>query len=359
MASPSGRSSAHSARIPARSSIEADDVREQLSRLEDEAIAQIGELRFQDLGGKDLARPVGKVVRLVDQQDRFAKVLARQVTQRGGRLEDVVVVGNDRVGAVRELELDLEGADLLAPRLFEDDVRVEVGVGVAQASEEVRPLHLLGVALGEAAEVLVAEDPVVGAHPVLGADLDGVKRALVHRHEGRDRHLLLQRLGRQEDDLPAGREALGEGGVERRGRLARARRRLGDQVLAGFARPGGPPRSSFPGRDAGPCAGRGAARPRRPCAAGRPSAPARCRAPGRAAARPRARRLRRRGPAATAPRPSRCRRRPRRPRPGRGPGAARGSSNRGAAVGRARRRSPEGRTPSTERLVDLSSSMSQ
>ena len=257
IASPSGRSSAHSARIAARSSIEATMSANSSPGWRTRRLRRTASSSSRISGEKICRARSGKVVRLVDQQDRVAQVLARQVTERGGRLEDVVVVGDDRVGALGELELDLEGADLLAPRLFEDDVRVVVGVGVAQAPEEVRPLHLLRVAPGEAAEVLVADDPVVGAHPVLGADLDRVERALVHGHERRDRHLLLQGLGRQEDDLPAGREALGEGRVESRGRLARARRRLGEQVLAGFGRPGGPPRSSFPGPGRGAVCGKG------------------------------------------------------------------------------------------------------
>ena len=52
-----------------------------------------------------------------------------QVAKRGGGLEDVVVVGDDRVGALGELELHLERADLLAAGLFEDGVGVEVRIG--------------------------------------------------------------------------------------------------------------------------------------------------------------------------------------------------------------------------------------
>ena len=209
------------------------DVHEEIARLQGEAVAQRGEILLEDLRREDLARAVGQVVRLVDQQDRFLQVLARQVPQRGGGLEDVVVVGDDRVGARGDLELHLERADLLAPGLLEHGVGVEVRVAVAQPPEQVRALHLVRVVLGEPAEILVAEDLVVGAHALLGADLDRLERPLVHRDERGDGHLLLQRLGRQEDDLAPGGEALGEGGVERGRGLARARRRLGDEVLAG------------------------------------------------------------------------------------------------------------------------------
>ena len=161
-------------------------------------------------------------MRLVDQQDRLAQVLAREVAKRGRGLEDVVVVGDDRVGALGELELHLERADLLAAGLFEDGVRVEVRIGLAEPPDQVGPLHLVRISVGETAEVLVADDPVVGAHPVLGSDLERVERPLVHGHERGDRHLLLEGLGRQENDLAAGREPLGEGRMQDRGRLARS-----------------------------------------------------------------------------------------------------------------------------------------
>ena len=145
-------------------------------------------------------------MRLVHEKDDVLQLLADEVPHRDARLEDVVVVGHDRVGALRELELDLEGADLLAARLLEDGVGIVVRVAVAQTTENVRARHLLRVVLGEAAELLVAEDPVVGAHLFLRAHLERRERALVHRHEGGDGHLLLEGLGRQEDDLLAGRK---------------------------------------------------------------------------------------------------------------------------------------------------------
>ena len=132
-----------------------------------------------------------------------------------------------------DLELHLERADLLAPGLLEDGVRVEVGVAVAQPSEQVRALHLFRIILGEPAEVLVAKDLVVGAHAFLGADLDRLERALVHRDERGDGHLLLQRLRREEDDLAPGGEPFRQRRVERGGRLAGAGRCFRDQVLAG------------------------------------------------------------------------------------------------------------------------------
>ncbi len=183
-------------------------------------------------------------------------------------------------------------------------------VGLAQPAEEVGALHLLGVGIGETAEVLVAEDPVVGAHALLRADLDAVEGALVHRDEGRDGHLLLEGLGRQEDHLLAGSETLGERGVKRGGRLAgpvgASARRFSPAFTA--ARTASMIFS---------CTGRGAVwgkgrryRPLRPCA---------CRAffSARQIASERASRRstslldvrRRRGPRGRAPRRSRCRRR--------------------------------------------------
>ncbi len=100
-AASSGSSSVFSVRIAEELLDRSGEVLEELSRLEEQAIAQVGEVRLQDLGREDLAGAVGEVVRLVDQEDRLAQILAGQVPQRRGGLEDVVVVGHDRVRALR------------------------------------------------------------------------------------------------------------------------------------------------------------------------------------------------------------------------------------------------------------------
>ena len=332
---------------------------EELSRLEDETIAKGGELLLENLGREDLPRPVGKVVGLVDQENRLAQVFARQVPQRGRGLEDVVVVRDDRIGAVGELELDLEGADLFAARFLEDDVRIVVRVGVAEPAEEVRAFHLLGIASGETAEVLVADDPVVGAHPFLGADLDGVERPLVHRDERGDRHFLLERLRGQKDDLSSGREPFGERGVERGGRLAGPRRRLGEKVLAvshggadGFDHrflAGSRGRVREGQALGGPGLALSGGLLSAPDAEGPPEPPLDLVLDVLVEGHLRA----------TAPPRFRCRRRRGRRRHGRARGASRDSSRPAAGGGRARRRSPDGRTPSSDRFVDFSSSTSQ
>ena len=147
MASPSGSSSAAASRISISSSIEIAMSTKRSPACRARRLRRAAQILLEDFRREDLARAVGQVVRLVDQQDRFLQVFARQVPQRGGGLEDVVVVGDDRVGARRDLELHLEGADLLAPGLLEHGVRVEVRVAVAQPPEQVRALHLVRVVL--------------------------------------------------------------------------------------------------------------------------------------------------------------------------------------------------------------------
>ena len=106
-----------------------------------------------------------------------------------------------------------------------------VRVAILQAAEDVGARHLLRIVPGEPAELLVAENSVVRAHPLLGADLKRVKRALVHGRERRDCHLLLQRFGRQEDDLAAALESGGQRRMERGGGFAGSGRRLRQENL--------------------------------------------------------------------------------------------------------------------------------
>jgi hypothetical protein len=207
------------------------EVREEVTRLQRQAIREGAQVLFEKLGREDLTRAVRQVVRLVHDEDGLSQTLPGQMPQRDARLEDVVVVRHDRVGPLRELELHLEGTDFLAARLLEDGVGVHMRIGLAQPAEDVRPGHLLRVAPRKAAEVLVAEDPVVRAHPLLRAHLERRERPLVHRDERGNSHLLLQRLGRQEDDLPAAPEPLRESRMQGRGSLSRTGRRFGEEVL--------------------------------------------------------------------------------------------------------------------------------
>ena len=200
--------------------------------LKSEAVGERLPILFQDLRGEDLPGAVGQVVRLVHEQDDVLQVLADQMPHRHAGLEDVVVVRHDRVGPLGKLQLHLERTDFLAPRFLEDGIGVQVRVALPQPREDAGPRHLFGIAPGEAAELLVAEDPVVCAHLLFRANLQARERALVHRDERRDRHLLLEGLRSQEDDLLAGGQAFPHRRIENRGCLAGTRRRLGDQVLS-------------------------------------------------------------------------------------------------------------------------------
>ena len=144
------------------------------------------------------AAAVDEVVGLVDDEHAVAVVALLLVgLQADVRIEDVVVVADDDVGLLDELERDLERADLRRLRQLVGDVGVVVRHRRDDAREEAAAVHLLRVALGEGAEILVAEDSVVRAHLFLRPDLERVERPLVHCREGGDGHLLLQRLGRK------------------------------------------------------------------------------------------------------------------------------------------------------------------
>ena len=80
----------------------------------------------------------------------------------------------------------------------------------------------------------MTDDAVVGAHLLLGANLQGPKSAvLVHGTERGHGHFLLQRLGREENHLPPGAQAVGQRGMQACGGFARAGRGLGQQIVAG------------------------------------------------------------------------------------------------------------------------------
>ena len=86
----------------------------------------------------------GQVVGLVDQKDRVGELVDGQVAQRrrpARRRSCSRPRSRRRAG--RELELDLERADLLAARLLEDRVGIGVRMVVAEALEDVGRCHLL------------------------------------------------------------------------------------------------------------------------------------------------------------------------------------------------------------------------
>ncbi len=129
--------------------------------------------RLREVGRVIATSPVHEVVSLVDEKESGAE--RRRVPRSGEgdhRIEDVVVVSDDDVGALGQLQGDLEGTDVLPPGLLEDVARLEVAPGIEKPLDETGRLHLGRVVLREAAVVFVAEDDVVRAHPLLRPEAD-------------------------------------------------------------------------------------------------------------------------------------------------------------------------------------------
>src|SRR5229473_2307136 len=101
---------------------------EEIARLEEQAVQQDPQVLLENLRREDLPRAVRQVVRLVDDEDDLLELLADQMPKRDSGLEDVVVISDNRVRALRKLELNLEGADLFAPRLLEDGTRIQMWI---------------------------------------------------------------------------------------------------------------------------------------------------------------------------------------------------------------------------------------
>jgi hypothetical protein len=109
---------------------------------------------------------------------------------------------------------------------------VEVAVALDESFEKARGLHLRAVILREPAVVLVAEDDVVRAHALLGAEPHGAERLAVDGRERLHVYVLLRRLGRQDEEPPVRLQSAHEQG-EKRGRgFPDAGRGLDEQVLA-------------------------------------------------------------------------------------------------------------------------------
>ncbi len=166
------------------------------------------ELGLGELGRVIAAPAVHEVVRLVDEEERVlqGRRLAR-TGERDDRVEHVVVVADHDVRVLGELERDLERADGLGAGLLEDGVGVEVAPGLEEPLEEAGRLHLRAVVLRVRAVVLVAEDDVVRAHALLGAEAHGPEGVALDEAERLDVDLLLGRLRRQDVEAPAATRA--------------------------------------------------------------------------------------------------------------------------------------------------------
>ena len=248
------------------------EVGEEVARLEKEAVAQGGEVLLGELGREDLPRAVGQVVGLVDQEDRLARARRRS----GGAAPPPA----RRRSCSRPRSRRRAAASSSWTSNGQTSSR--------RASSKTVSGSTCGMILAEALEQVRTSPSSAGSPSRTGRTPRGRgsgrsrtsapwrapgrcgTRRVVHRDEGRDRHLLLQRLRRQEHDLAAGGEAFGEGGVEGGRGLAGARRRLGDQVLArgdGVADRGDQLLLDRPGRGMGEgqsLGGLGLAAPRRP-----------------------------------------------------------------------------------------------
>ena len=196
----------------------------------------------RELGRVVAAPAVHEVVGFVDEEERVreGRSLAR-ARERDDGIEDVVVVADHDVRHLRELERDLEGADRLGARLLENRVGVEVTVRLEEPLEEAGRVHLRAVVLRVGAVVLVAEDDVVCAHPLLRAEPHGAEGVAVDPGDRLLVDVLLRRLRRQDVEPAARFERAAEEGEERGRGLPDAGGRLGEEVLAlrGGARDGG------------------------------------------------------------------------------------------------------------------------
>ena len=86
-----------------------------------------------ELGAVVAAAAVDQVVDLVDHQDDVGEVLVRREGgERDVGIEDVVVVADRDLDAVRQLQADLEGADLGLVGGGEDVVRLDGGEGAVR-----------------------------------------------------------------------------------------------------------------------------------------------------------------------------------------------------------------------------------
>src|ERR1051326_57406 len=176
---------------------------------------------------------VDKVVGLVDDEHAVAVVALLLVgLQADVRIEDVVVVADDDVGLLDELERDLERTDLGRLCQLVGDVRVVVRHRRDDAREEAATVHLLRVALGEWAEVLVADHLRVRAHFLFCADAQDAKRAVVEHRQRAHGGVLLQGFRGEEEELLAEAQRLFDRGIERGDGLADAGRRGDQQRLA-------------------------------------------------------------------------------------------------------------------------------
>ena len=150
---------------------------------------------FEQFRREDRAGAVREIVGLVDDDDGAGQSLVAEVGERDGRIEDVVVVGHDDIRPARQFELHFERANEFRLGLVEDFFRQMLRLLRQQAVQQGAALHLLGVVLCVAAEVFMAKDAVIGAHPFLGPELGHAEPAVaVHRGQRLHRDLLLQVL---------------------------------------------------------------------------------------------------------------------------------------------------------------------
>ena len=187
-----------------------------------------------ELGAVVAAPAADQVVDLVDHQDDVGEVLVGgEAGERDVGVEDVVVVADRDLHPVRELQADLERADLGLAGGVEDGFGLDGGVGVVDPGQHAGRGQLQAVVLGEAAVLLVAEDLVVGAHLGLRPQAQGAeRRLLVEEVEHGGRHLLLGVLGGEHEEALVVRQGVAQGGVEGGDGLADAGGGLQQKVLA-------------------------------------------------------------------------------------------------------------------------------
>ena len=175
---------------------------------------------------------------LVDEQERpVERGGISQAREGDDGVERVVVVAEDDVGALRQLERDLERADFLGPRLLVDEVGLEVRCRRQEPVDEAGHFELGRVLLRVGAVVLVAEDDAVGAHPLLGAEADRTGGGGGDRLQRLAEDLLLGRLRRQDVELSPLPQRLDEHRQEGGGGLSDSRRGLYEELLPGVNGP--------------------------------------------------------------------------------------------------------------------------